>query len=294
MAWFDLDGDGREDLIIASGKGGNLAVFRNDPQKGLQRLDAAVLNQPADRDQTTPLGWNIAPGISSLLVGSANYEDGLTNGESVLRYDFQAGNLKNANGLPAQVASAGPLALGDIAGDGYLHLFVGGRVIPGRYPEAAPSFIYRHDGKQWVLDEDNSRQLEKVGLVSGAVWSDLDGDGFPELILACEWGPVRVFKNQSGKLHEATAELGLAGHVGWWTGVTTGDLKGDGRMDIIAGNWGLDSSYQASPDHPARLYFGDWSNNGGVDLLEAEDDPELGDGAAARLWRGDGWPSVCV
>jgi len=68
-----------------------------------------------------------------------------------------------------------------------------GRVIPGRYPEAADSRIYRNVGGQLELDEENSRVLEKVGLVNGAVWSDLDGDGFPELILACRMGPIRVF-----------------------------------------------------------------------------------------------------
>ncbi|HKI71650.1 MAG TPA: VCBS repeat-containing protein, partial [Verrucomicrobiae bacterium] len=102
------------------------------------------------------------------------------------------------------------------------------------------------------------------------------GDGFPELILACEWGPVRVFRNQSGKLREATEELGLAGFTGWWTGVTTGDLDGDGQLDIIACNWGLNHSYHASREHPARLYFGNWNDTGNIDLLEAEDDPQLG------------------
>src|SRR5205823_4460479 len=241
VAWFDLDGDGRDDLIIASGKGGELAVYRNDMQQGFRPFESSALNHPAGRDQTTVLGWAPSRGASSLLVGSANYEDGLTNEESVLRYDYQNGTLKGAAGLPAQPASVGPLAMADIDADGQLDLFVGGRVIPGRYPEAAPSYIYRSDGKQWQLDVENSRLLQKVGLVSGAVWSDVDGDGFPELILACEWGPVRVFKNQTGKLHEATEELGLAGFTGWWTGVTTGDLDGDGRLDIIACNWGLNS-----------------------------------------------------
>ena len=276
IAWFDLDGDGRDDLIIASGKGGRLALYRNHPQEGFKPLEAPALSSPPTRDQTTVIGWSPAPGMTSLLVGLANYEDGSTNGEMVLRYDSQGGSWKGAAGLRAQIASVGPLALADMDGDGNPDLFVGGRVIPGRYPEAAWSHIFRYDGRQWQLDAVNSRSLEKVGLVCGAVWSDLDGDGFPELILACEWGPVRVFKNQSGKLRDATAELGLADYTGWWTGVTTGDIDGDGRLDIIAGNWGLNSPYQASREHPARLYFGNWNETGRVDLLETYDEKDLG------------------
>lgn len=276
VAWFDLDGDGREDLIITSGKGGKLAVYRNDAQKGFQRQENAVWGQPAARDQTTVLAWSPAPGTTSILVGSSNYEDGQTNGECVLRYDAQNNEPKPMTGLPALTGSVGPLALGELAGDGHLALFVGGRVVPGRYPEGGSSRIYRYDGKEWQLDAENSRAVEHAGMVSGAVWSDLDGDGFPELILACEWGPVRVYHNQAGHLKEITSDLGLGEYVGWWNGVATIDLVGDGHLSIVAGNWGLNSPYQATPEHPARLFFGNWTDTGALDLLEAQDDPELG------------------
>src|SRR5262249_18347919 len=103
----------------------------------------------------------------------------------------------------------------------------------------------------------------------------LDGDGFPELILACEWGPIRVFKNQSGHLHEITKELGLDRFTGWWRGVTTGDIDGDGRLDIIASNWGLNSDYQAGSNQPAQLYDGDFTDRGALDLIETVYDPVL-------------------
>jgi len=74
------------------------------------------------------------------------------------------------------------------------------------------------------------------------VFSDLDGDGQPDLILACEWGPVRVFRNNHGRFEEATEELGLSRFTGWWNGVATGDFDGDGRMDIVAANWGRNTA----------------------------------------------------
>ncbi|MFZ0828242.1 MAG: VCBS repeat-containing protein, partial [Verrucomicrobiia bacterium] len=267
VGWVDLRGDQREELVIGSGRGGQLGVYAYDGKGGMRHLRASAI---LPEDLTGIVGWSRGTNGRALVVGRDNYETS-SNPPSASVFSYVP--TPQEQDLPRAAASTGPLAVADVYGDGKLDLFVGGRVIPGRYPEAADSRIYRNVDGQLVLDEENSRVLEKVGLVNGAVWSDLDGDGFPDLILACEWGPIRVFKNQAGHLHEITQELGLDQYTGWWHGVTTGDIDGDGRLDIIAGNWGLNSDYQASSNHPVRLYYGNFSGNDSFDLIEAVFDP---------------------
>jgi hypothetical protein len=272
VAWFDMDGDGWEDLIVGSGKGGPLTVLLNKGGKSFERATMPPFDALATRDQTTVLGVNLGAGRARLLVGQSSYEDGDATKSCVAAYDLATRRADPAS-FPGHTASVGPMALADLDGDGDLDLFVGGQVVPGNYPLAASSLLFRQNNAQWKLDDEAARTLRDVGLVNGAVWSDLDGDGFPELVLACEWGPVRVFRNTAGKLSEVTREWGLAEHTGLWSGVTTGDLDGDGQLDIIAGNWGINSHYQAAPDQPLRLYFGDIAGRGVMDILEAEFDP---------------------
>ncbi len=270
VAWVNLAGDGREELVIGSGRGGNLGVYVPDGKGGLFHAPA---NSTLPDDLTGIVGWVPSPNGRALVLGRDNYESpGSPPSASVFGYV----PAPQKQDLPATASSTGPLAVADVYGDGKLDLFVGGRVIPGRYPEAADSRIYRNVGGQLQLDEENSRVLEKAGLVNGAVWSDLDGDGYPELILACEWGPIRVFKNQAGHLHEITQQLGLDKYTGWWRGVTTGDIDGDGRLDIIASNWGENSDYQAGSNQPVRMYYGDFSDRGQLDLIEGVNDPMRG------------------
>src|SRR5207249_1010305 len=157
--------------------------------QGFERWTGAPFEKVVTRDQTSVLGSEFG-----LLAGSSNYEDGLTNGGCVRIYDVK--HQVSVESVLGQDFSVGPLALADVDGDGNLDLFVGGRVVAGRYPEAADSLLLKNEGGRLVVGQ----RFEKLGLVSGAVWSDLDGDGKPELILACEWGPLRIFRNDRGHL----------------------------------------------------------------------------------------------
>ena len=273
VSWFDVDGDGWDDLIIASGRSGQLAVYRNDGKGGFTRLEGPPYIQAVARDQTTVLGWRKPDGKVVLLAGSCNYEDGMADGSSVRFYDLAGQIVEDV--LPGQLSSTGPLAMADIDGDGQLDLFVGGRIVPGRYPEPASSMMFRGSGGKFVLDQENTRRLAKLGLVSGAVFSDLDGDGQPDLILACQWGPVRVFHNDHGVFTEITAQLGLDKYSGWWNGVAVGDFDGDGRLDIVASNWGRNTRYENGRTRPLRLYYGEFDGLGMVRPMEANYDPSM-------------------
>ena len=270
-AWSDLNNDGWDDLVIGSGPGGRMGVYLNDRKGGFTPWMGAPFDKIVPRGQS-----GVVAGELGLLTGSANYQDGLTNTGCLRIYDLKQ-NL-GEDSVPGQESSAGPLALADIDGDGDLDVFVGGRVIPGKWPAPADSLVLKNDAGRLIVHQ----RLDKVGLVSGAVFSDLDGDGFPELVLACEWGPVRIFRNERGHFVPWDAPVTLDARpstlnhlTGWWSGVTTGDLDGDGRMDIVAGNWGLNSQYRASPEHPRKLYYGDLGGHGTLDLVESSYDEAM-------------------
>lgn len=267
VAWFDLDGDGWDDLVVASGKGGQLTAMRNDGRGGFRRLTGAPYDRVVTRDQTTVLGWHNPSGQRSLLVGLANYEDGLSQGASLHQYDLSSGQIME--GAAGHPSSPGPVALADVDGDGLLDLFLGGRMVPRRYPEAASSRLFRNRDGKFTLDTEASRVLEKVGMVSGAVFSDLTGDGYPELVLACEWGPIRIFENERGRFRDVTAEWGLGEYSGWWNSIAVGDFDSDGLLDLAGGNWGSNTRYESHRAQPLRLYYGDLDQDGSVDLLEA-------------------------
>ena len=276
VAWSDIDGDGDTDALIGGGGGVGLSVFRGDGEGGFSpdpgaRGGGTAGPAPSPGDQT---GLLVVPGQAgaTVVVGTATYDGTDRAAPSATVLNASGTALREAQMLPSAESSTGPLAAADYDGDGDVDLFAGGRVIPGRYPVAATSRLFLNEGGRYVLDESNVTALTDVGLVSGAVFSDVDADGDPDLLLAIEWGPVRLFVNREGRFEDATAAFGLESRTGWWNGVTTGDLNEDGLPDVIASNRGLNSQFTASPEHPATAYHADLDNDGFRDVIEARYD----------------------
>lgn len=160
------------------------------------------------------------------------------------------------------------VAAADYDGDGDPDLFVGGSAEPGSYPLPARSYLLRNDSGTFSdVTAKVAPGLEKPGIVTAAKWADIDKNGSPDLVLAGEWMPITVFKNKQGSLIDATAELGLSKTTGWWNALEISDLDGDGDLDLVAGNLGLNTKYRASEEQPLKVYAKDFDNNGSLDAI---------------------------
>ena len=274
ITWADLNGDGWDDLLISTGQGGTLGVFTNDARGGFSAFSNPALLKPASRDLTTVM---VLRGV--ILTGISNGEDGVTNGGAIRIVDLTSG--VSGEILSGRACPVGSMAAADVDGDGELEIFVGVREVPGRYPEPATSFLVKNRSGRLGIQT----AFEKLGLVNGVVFTDLDDDARPDLAVSTAWGPVRLFRNRGGALEAWDPPLrgsGLPAGVerlsqwtGLWLGITAGDFDGDGRMDLAAGNWGRNHFLGADARRrPLRIRSGDLLDDGIWDILESYVGPD--------------------
>ncbi len=281
IAWGDANGDGRDDVFVggAAGQAGQLMIAQDDGSF------VAVENGPWERDAACEdmgaLWFDVdSDGDLDLYVASGGVEAQRPEDlhDRIYRNDGSgAFERAGSDTLPPLAHSSSCVVGADYDRDGDLDLFVGTRMIAGRYPEPPPSTLLRNDGGKLIDATDEvAPRLRDAGLVTGAVFSDADGDGFVDLLVTAHFAPVRVFRNHAGQSFEdVTASSGLHEHLGLWNGIEAGDFDGDGDQDYVATNHGLNSKYKASKHHPMHIYAADFDDNGVLDIVEAKFEADL-------------------
>jgi hypothetical protein len=267
----DLNADGLEDFFIGGAAYHPSRVFMQNANGSFTpRPEPAILKDSSSEVVAAAFFDADNDGDNDLYEAAGGYEfnDGDAALQDKLYINDGKGNYSKKEGaLPKMVTSKSCVKAADIDGDGDLDLFVGGRVVPGKYPTSPKSYILVNDGKGNFTDGTATvcAALQQPGMVTDAVWTDLNNDKLPDLIVVGEWMPVQVYLNQKGKLTDASSTYIHFASTGWWNKIYAADMDGDGDQDLVIGNCGLNTQFKVSEKEPMTIYYKDFDNNGSID-----------------------------
>lgn len=269
IAVGDVNGDGQDDCFIgnAAGAAGAVYIQRSgafqqasgstlDADKASEDTGAVFFDADGDKD----MDLAVASGGNTDPANAASYAP------RIYINDGKGNFTKKNGGMPVSFGSMSVVTAFDYDGDGDEDLFWGGWGVPGKYPASVPGMVWQNDKGNFTEVTDRvAPAIKGLGMVRAMTWADFNGDGKKELITAGEWTGIRLFAVNNGKIEDVSASYGLSGTEGIWRSLEPADLDGDGDLDFVAGNMGLNTRYTASPEAPMRMYAKDFDGNGSMD-----------------------------
>ncbi len=264
----DVDKNGLDDCWIGgaakiAGKlllqqTGGKFLMKDMPDQGYEDMGGAFFDADSDGD----LDLYVVSGGNVYNPATPTYEDRL------YLNDGKGNFARNNNALPKLYSSGSIVVATDFDKDGDLDLFVAGRVMPTKYPFTPHSYLLRNNGKGQFEDitAQVCPEIGNIGMVTSASWTDYNNDGYTDLIVAGEWMPVTIFKNEKGILKKLSNPI-LQASTGWWFSLAAADMDNDGDIDFVAGNLGLNNKYGASPSTPLSVYVKDFDGNGSTEPI---------------------------
>lgn len=274
MAIGDINADGRKALFQggAAGHTGTFLVQNSDHTFNAVPLECLEQHRGcedmgclfADFDGDSDLDLYVVSGGVESSAGTSSHQDRIYTNESTsakIHFEYAA------HALPELRDSGGPIAAADYDRDGDLDLFIGSRMIPGQYPTPPTSRLLKNEAG--IFSEVKS-DVADAGMVTAAIWSDYDDDGWVDLLVANDYGPVRVFRNNAGELIETSGDLATQELSGWWNSIVGCDFDLDGDTDYVVGNLGRNTKYHPTRKKPQHLFYGKFHGAGANHIVEAK------------------------
>jgi hypothetical protein len=271
LAVGDVNKDGLNDVFLGNGKGAGSALFYQTADGSFKHVSSNTISKDSSGEATASVFFDAdGDGDNDLYIAHGGYE--FTERDPAfqdkLLINDGKGNFTEKN-LPPLLFSKGCVKPGDLDGDGDLDLFVGGRVVPGKYPLPAPSRILINDGKGNYSDNTGTIApfFDTLGMVTDAAWIDLNQDRKKELLVVGEWMPIKIYEFKNNNISDVSASYIHFASNGWWSRISVADMDNDGDDDLILGNAGLNTQFHVSQKEPMTEVVGDFDKNGSLDPI---------------------------
>lgn len=269
IAVADVNHDGLDDFYVCGARGQAGALFIQIPNGSFKQTDQPDFVKDAQCEDVDAIFLDVNnDGYPDLYVvsGGNEYLNGTAELADRLYINDKKGHFIRSNDIPSIKLNKSCVAVADVNRDGYPDIFVGGAPNAHEYGKIPESYLLMNDGKGHYSQVQLPDELKHAGMLRSAAFADLDNDGWPDLVVAGEWMPVKIFMNKKGKFVEQH-NAAMDKLSGWWQRIMLADVDDDGKIDIVAGNYGWNSKLKPDTDNPIKLYLSDLDKNGTIDPI---------------------------